>query len=133
MVIWNDSYSVKVSVIDDQHKKLLNAMNDLETAMKIGKGKDVIDKILQELADYTKYHFLAEEKYMSKFGYPEYQRHKSAHDSFVNKIAEFQKNAKESKLGAVITVSDFLQQWLTKHILSTDKGYTTLFNENGLN
>ncbi len=132
MIVWNDNFSVNVKEIDDQHKKLIESINSLESAMKIGKGKEVIDKIIQELADYTKYHFSKEESYMIKFNYPEYQRHKSAHDNFVNKVGEFQRNIKESKVGIALSVSDFLQQWLTKHILVTDKGYTEFFNKNGL-
>jgi hemerythrin len=132
MITWSNNFSVNVKEIDDQHKKLVDAINSLETSMKAGKGKDVIGKVLQELADYTVYHFSTEEKYMVKFGYAEYQQHKQAHDNFVRKVTEFQKDFKDAKLGTVISVSDFLQQWLTKHILDTDKKYSTTFNENGL-
>ena len=41
LINWNDSFSVNVAVIDQQHKKLVDMINDLNDAMKQGKGKDV--------------------------------------------------------------------------------------------
>ncbi len=132
MITWNDNFSVNVKEIDDQHKKLIETINSLENAMKIGKGKEIINNVIQELIEYTKYHFSKEENYMEKFKYPEYQLHKSAHDNFTKKVGEFHRNAKESKVGIALSVSDFLQQWLTKHILNTDKRYSEFFNKQGL-
>jgi hemerythrin len=132
MITWNDSFSVKVKEIDDQHKNLVDSINNLEASMKAGKGKEIIEKVLQELADYTQYHFSTEEKYMNKFGYSGYQQHKLEHDNFIKKAVEFQRDFKAARLGTVISVSDFLQRWLSKHILNTDKEYSTVFNENGL-
>ena len=64
---WDDSLSVNVTEIDDQHKKLIGTLNDLYDAMDDGKGNDVLGKILKELTDYTVYHFQTEENYFKKF------------------------------------------------------------------
>jgi len=68
---WSDDLSVKVTLIDDQHKKLIALINSLHDAMRAGEGKQVLEKTLKELADYTVYHFQTEEKYMQAVPLPD--------------------------------------------------------------
>ncbi len=49
LIQWDGSFSVKVAEIDQQHQKLVSMINDLNDAMKQGKGKDVLGKIVNEL------------------------------------------------------------------------------------
>jgi hemerythrin len=57
LITWNDSLSVKVAEIDEQHKKLIAMINELNDAMRLGKGKDVLGKIVNGLVTYTTTHF----------------------------------------------------------------------------
>jgi len=50
---WNDSLSVNVGMIDKQHQKLVGMINELNDAMRQGKGKDILGKTLNELVAYT--------------------------------------------------------------------------------
>jgi len=54
---WNDAYSVGVEEIDNQHKGLVNNLNELFDAMSIGKANDVLGKILDQLIRYAQIHF----------------------------------------------------------------------------
>ena len=56
-VVWNEKYSVKISTIDEQHKKLVAIINELYNSMKNGKSKEQLGKTLTDLVEYTKYHF----------------------------------------------------------------------------
>ena len=47
MITWSDNLSVNVGEIDMQHKKLVVMINELYDAMKIGKGKETVQKELQ--------------------------------------------------------------------------------------
>jgi hemerythrin len=38
--------------------------------MSMGKGAKVVQQVVQELLDYTKFHFTAEEALLEKTGYP---------------------------------------------------------------
>lgn len=67
---WNEKYSVNIQEIDDQHKRLIGLVSQLHGAMQQGKGKEVMDKILKELIQYTRTHFAAEERIMKVNGYP---------------------------------------------------------------
>lgn len=78
LITWNENYSVKVKQFDDQHKKLIDMINELHDAMKVGKGKDVMEKILAGLIQYTVTHFANEERLMKQHNYPDYEQHKKS-------------------------------------------------------
>jgi hemerythrin len=130
---WSDDLSVSISEIDGQHKNLVAQINTLHDAMRAGQGKDALEKILGELADYTQYHFGTEEEYMRKFGFSEYSAHKKQHDAFVAKVAEFQQAYASGQLGLSIEVMKFLRDWVAGHIKGSDTHYITCFQEHGLN
>lgn len=64
--IWNDRFTVRVEEFDNHHKKLMDLANLLHSKMMMGKGREVLEPILGELKEYTKYHFAAEEMKMAK-------------------------------------------------------------------
>lgn len=86
---WSDKLLTGVREVDEQHKKLVALINELYDAMKQGKGKEVIDKALDELVKYAGYHFSTEETLMTKYGYPELASHKREHENFKAKIKDF--------------------------------------------
>lgn len=120
---WSDKLETGVKEADDQHKKLVGLINDLYDAMKQGKGREVIDKVLDELVKYAWYHFTTEETLMSKYGYPELQAHKREHEAFKAKIKEFLEKKAKGEITLSVEVISFLKDWLVKHIMGTDKKY----------
>lgn len=129
---WNDSFSVNVKEIDQQHQKLISMINELHDAMSQGKGKDVMGKIVNGLFSYTATHFKTEEKYFDQFGYPETDSHKKEHIAFVQKVTHFKEGYEKGNVGLSIEVMFFLSDWLKDHIKITDMKYSTFFNEKGL-
>jgi hemerythrin len=132
LIKWDDSLSVNVAKIDQQHQKLILMINDLHGAMKLGKGKDVLGEIVNGLISYTTIHFKTEEDYFIHFGYPQTDSHKKEHIVFVQKVAEFKDGFEKGKLSLSIEVLNFLSDWLQNHIKGTDKKYSQFFNEKGL-
>ena len=65
---WDDSLSVNVEIIDDQHKRLIGMINDLQNALQEGRATQALNTILDGLADYTVYHFQAEEECAAEYG-----------------------------------------------------------------
>ncbi|MGA2938094.1 MAG: hemerythrin domain-containing protein [Syntrophobacteraceae bacterium] len=61
LIQWNDSLSVNVVDIDKQHQKLVGMINELNDAMRQGKGKDALGKIVNGLIIYAGTHFKTEE------------------------------------------------------------------------
>ncbi len=132
LIQWNDSFSVKVTEFDQQHQKLVSMINELHDAMKQGKGKDVLSKVIKVLISYTATHFDTEEKYFARFGYPETGSHKKEHAAFIKKVFEFKDEFEKGKLGLSVKVIDFLSDWLKNHIKVTDMKYSQFFKEKGL-
>ena len=129
---WDDSLSVNVAEIDEQHKKIVDHLNNLNDAMMERKGKEVMENILEGLLEYAATHFATEEKYFDKYNYLKTVSHKKEHTNFVTNILEFKKGFDDGKLTLSMDVMFFLKDWLAKHISGSDKGYTKCFNENGL-
>lgn len=132
LIEWNNDMSVNVVEIDNQHKKLVSMINELNDAMAKGKGKEAIGKIINGLVSYATTHFATEEKYFDMFKYPGSLSHKKEHADFVKKVGEFQDGFNKGSLALTIEVMRFLKDWLTHHILGSDKKYGPFFNEKGL-
>lgn len=129
---WSDGYSVNIMEIDNQHKRLIELINELHSAMAAGKGKEVLGKTLQGLIDYTKTHFAYEENLMKTHGYSEYSQHKTAHEKLVSQVLDFQKKFQAGEMLVTIDIMNFLKDWLSKHIMGTDKKYSPFFNSKGI-
>ncbi len=132
LLIWNETYSVNVAEIDRQHQKLVDIINELFDAMKIGQANTVIEKLLNELHDYTKKHFSYEETYMKKFGFSDLERQEQQHQLFIDKVNDFITQYKANRLSLSLDMMGFLKDWLVNHIVKLDKQYSSLFNENGM-
>ncbi len=125
MINWSDKYSVNVSEMDNQHKELVNILNELYDAMMAGKSNAVLSPVIAKLINYTRKHFAAEELFMQKYAYPAYESHKREHAAFIMKVQEFQTNFNAGKITLSLDISNFLKNWLVNHISIEDKKYGT--------
>lgn len=132
LISWSDSLSVKVKQFDDQHKKLVDMVNQLFDAMKAGKGNQVMGDILKSLIQYTQTHFAAEERIMKQYGYPDFEAHKKEHNTLVMQVLDLQKQFQEGKAVLTQNVMTFLRDWLSKHIQGDDKKYGVYLNGKGV-
>lgn len=132
LLTWDATYSVNVSKCDDDHKKLFSILNALYDAMKAGKGRDVLEQIVKELADYTRYHFAAEEALLTKAKYPNLASHKEEHAIFIKKVEEFQTALKAGNMSQSMAVREFLKDWLANHIQQSDRQYSAHLNACGI-
>lgn len=133
LMVWKEEYETGVKLFDDQHKNLVNMLNNLLDAMKAGKGKDVLDKVLTGLIEYTVYHFKAEEDNFKKYAYAQALTdfHKKEHDNLTQQVVDFKKRFDGGEMIS-IELMNFLKDWLINHILVTDKKYGPYLNSKGL-
>ena len=129
---WNDSYSVKVTQCDEQHKKLFAIINELADAMRMGKGQEAVGVTVGELLQYTRTHFREEEELMIKAGYPQLPAHQEMHKKFVADVEALQKQAQSGQSANSIKVLNLLRDWLLNHIQKTDKQYSAHLNAAGI-
>ncbi len=132
LIQWDDSMSVNVQEIDQQHQQLIALMNTLHDAMLQRKAKTALGEVLAGLVAYTGSHFATEEQYFDEFGYPEADAHKSIHREFVKQVTDFQDGFATGRLMLSMDVMDFLEEWLLNHIKGDDHRYGPFFNEHGL-
>lgn len=124
LVNWSDQYSVGVSRMDTHHRQLFEIINKLHVTMKEGNVKQTISIIINELIDYTQYHFCEEEALLEEIHYPALSTQKQAHKHFVSQLETLRQeiNEKQNALTA-IKVSKVATDWLKNHILKMDKKY----------
>ncbi|TAK63295.1 bacteriohemerythrin [Methylobacter sp.] len=120
---WNDQLVLGIDSVDKQHKHLIDLANQLDEAVAIGADRDTIIKIVDNLIDYTVYHFQHEEQLISaaKFNPTIYAVHEAGHKEFVAKMITVQREAEADINALSDDLMDYLVNWLYHHILSTDK------------
>ena len=131
-VEWKDEYSVGIDSIDRQHKKLLNLINQLQTAVDYSTGEEFEREALDELVDYTKTHFTYEEGLMKDNDYPDFEPHKTQHEEMVAHVKETLSEYEKDHDTAMNNAAKFLRKWLINHINGTDKQYSSFLIEKGV-
>jgi hemerythrin len=95
-IVWRKQMSVGNSIIDDQHRYLICLMNTIELALSSDKHRDIFKTAVDQLVEYTEYHFEQEERIQYKVRYPDAYEHKKEHQEIMaevlgirNKISTF--------------------------------------------
>jgi hemerythrin len=121
---WSDEYSVGVSSIDRQHKKLIEIINTLYESMQAGQGEFALGRTLDDLASYARTHFRFEENLLETKGYPDLALHKKVHEGLYEQVMDLASQYKAGKTALSIQTGTFLKNWLANHILNTDMKYS---------
>jgi len=124
LLSWNDSYSVGVKTIDQQHAVLFGMLNELHAAMMKGEAKNAVGPLLEKLVKYTLEHFAYEERMMQAANYPNFAAHRTRHADLTKQVSDFMVRYKRGDLSLNIELLQFLSNWLTKHIQHEDKLYS---------
>jgi hemerythrin len=119
---WDSSLETGIAVIDEQHKQLFTAINELLETFNAGKGVEEIKKSIDFLNDYTIKHFFYEERIQQKYQYKDYDAHKQYHDSFKATVKDLThrlilKGASEDLSN---DVKSSVGDWLVNHIKIQD-------------
>jgi hemerythrin-like metal-binding protein len=120
---WKPEYEVGIKTVDDQHKHLIDLMNNLEGSKGHGNESKVIHDTFYELVDYTKYHFSEEEKFLESFEYDNLHVHKAQHKVLVKQIVDLLNELKNVEYEVGDKLTNMLKNWLIKHVLHHDKIY----------
>ena len=121
MMVWSEALQLNHSLIDQDHKKLVGLINDLGEAMSSGQGKEACGEVLKELISYTKTHFAMEERLMALHRYPALYTHRAEHARLVVEVMDFVRKYEAGTVALSVSLLHFLMEWLTDHILGSDK------------
>lgn len=121
---FTEKYFTGIPFVDEEHRKLfeiIEAANDVIHNDFLYDKYDQITNILEELLEYTKYHFTDEEIYMESIGYEGLELQKKAHAMFIQKIEDVNlDDVDENQDEYLMKILDFLLNWLANHILKLD-------------
>jgi len=124
---WSDSYSLGIKMIDDQHKGLLDIVNDLYSHSTGNETEEMFyfKDVIHQAVDYIKNHFQVEEKLLLATKYPAYAEHKKAHDQFTLMVVTSAKDFEAGKRLVLEKFAHFLRDWILSHIALMDQDYAT--------
>jgi hemerythrin len=132
LIKWDESFSVNIDTIDEQHKRLIAMLNEFYDNIESKSSKENIGHLLSKMKGYTVHHFQAEEWYLKQYNYPEYDHHKGLHNEFIEKVTDIEKRFREGELVLSFEITDFLKNWLKNHIKGTDRRYSEFLIEKGV-
>ena len=121
---WKPEYSVNEAILDRHHQQLFAVLNSVyENVMNSPELDCVVPKI-DELSNYTKYHFSTEEQYMREHGIPEIDDHIAKHREFTNTIETLRASYHNNDLEVAKDLIVLLGEWLLQHVLKEDLKYS---------
>lgn len=133
MFTWDPSYETGIHEIDDQHQKLFEIGHEIEILCHSYLNAETFDQIiylLNEITDYTVYHFETEKKYFLEYGYPQAEKHLAEHDECVEYLKSIDfKNIKNNQEEFLDELLKFLGKWIILHIQNSDLKYVPFLKE----
>lgn len=120
---WDRSFEIGIDVIDAQHRRIVDYINELHEAMGRGDSR-AIRVILDHVVDYTLTHFILEAKVMESSGYEHTEAHKEVHRAFADRISAYVVLFNQGEDISERLLSDLLEL-LTDHIKNEDRHFAT--------
>lgn len=120
-ITWTANLNTGIDVIDQQHKRIVDFINHLETAQQ-AKNPKMIKEVVDDCVDYTLSHFAFEESLQEEAGYQYCKPHKKVHELFARRVSEYQTRL---DLGDDVgeELHQMLSRWLISHIQRDDADY----------
>lgn len=120
---WKECYNLDYKNIDEQHRGLLEILNDLIGLLESGREPEKVKKLSLRLFECSRIHFATEERYMLKAHFADILAHKAKHTSFLRKLLEFNETYEPSNSRICQETANLLGKWYVHHIMQTDMAY----------
>jgi hemerythrin len=129
MIKWDDeSLSIGIALIDNQHKMLVHLLNQLAKAIEEPLSNEnernlAIKTIYNQLTDYSQYHFDTEEAYFLQLNNDDIACHIKQHRNFIEQLTLFTQQGQLTNQAKSVKLLNFLTDWLIYHIQHEDKKF----------
>lgn len=117
---WSDSYTLDNGILDDEHKRVINILNDLLDDADADNSSEIINETLYKLLEHIETHFKHEEEIMSQCNYPRLEQQKKSHQKFHKEVVMFCKSVMTDEKKVVKSLIMLLMKWVTHHISVED-------------
>ncbi len=127
-----EDYKTGLNIIDSQARKWVECMNKLYAEFKKkSMAKNVLEAI-DELIDYSGYHFGFEDKYMKDFNFGKYDEIKQSHDVFISTLQANRASYAEGETISLIKIISFVKSWMITYKSLLDNNFVQMFKSHGL-
>lgn len=121
LMTWGPEFELNFGDIDVQHQRLVGLINALDDAHHRGLDTTTLSSIVDELYRYTKVHFAFEEKLMKRYAIRRSEQHRAEHRFLTAQVKNFRDDFQRRGVEITDELMAFLRDWLTEHILQTDR------------
>jgi hemerythrin-like metal-binding protein len=123
--VWSDKLVTGISEVDEQHQRLVELINEVGSLCTQDAGSDKIKPVLDQLVQYTQYHFKNEEQLMRQYSVsaPHQQHHLKAHEAFCEQVTlaiGIIQSSPQSTMNLLAQLLNYLTRWLLQHIMVED-------------
>lgn len=118
---WADDLVIDNGPIDQDHRHLVELVNELHTATSEGQGHSVVGHILEQLIVYTQEHLTREERIMEHLRFPNLKTHQIGHQLFIDSLLALQGKYEAGSITVASQLSTLLRDWLSLHIRRSDR------------
>jgi hemerythrin len=123
IMTWDKTLDIGVEAMNEDHREILNAMNDLFDAHARGTTGVTVNKLVARLGEVCILHFAREEEFMRQTGYPGFIAHKALHEKLLTRYRELSEAIRIAGGVANPDFFNFLKFWLNSHIKGLDTKY----------
>jgi len=132
IVTWSDeAYGLGHELIDSQHKRLIEMINDLHDALARGQVTEGVRRGIIGIVEYTQTHFADEERVMEELGWPGLKEHRKKHHALIRDVQRLLIRLRSGEDVGPLELLGFFRQWLIEHIEGEDLGLRDVIRRRG--
>ena len=125
---WKKEYETGNPLIDAEHRLLVMLFRKLDVAIKTRVPDTTVSRIVLEVSQFAKFHFISEENIMHETKYPDINEHIALHSKLITEL-----NGMTRKLTLRQELPEdllyFISDWLFKHIAHHDQLLANYVND----
>jgi hemerythrin len=132
LIKWRESYGTGVLSMDNQHRKIIDLINELYKHIRNEETSSSVEDVLSAMIKYAEEHLQEEENLLKTNDFSDYDEHMSKHQSYRERLSSLMAESKTDPEAAVKSTYAFLRQWWMGHIVDEDKKYGEFLKGKGV-
>ena len=125
---WGNKFEINHERIDSEHKIFLGLIIDINKEVNGGCDPQRIKRLLSEVTEYAKFHFVSEENIMEEIDYPELEAHRISHRRLLSKLSDIAYDLSHQQID-FFSLVEFLFEWFANHTAIEDKKIAIYINQ----
>jgi hemerythrin-like metal-binding protein len=118
---WTKAHAVYLPQVDAEHRNLFRMAEEIHQSARAGAEAARIQELVRSFLAAMEEHFAHEERMMKSAAVPDYEWHKTQHDTARGRAARFVEDIEQGSAGAPMEMLEFLGRWFKDHMGLTDR------------